>query len=161
MDLKNRLFTMRSHPQSDYARIELARGTQVPDFEFADMSGRVRRLGEYPGYVLLDFWGSWCGPCVGRLPDLQALYEAYRTKGLEIIGMTKDDNPQAALKVLQEKGCTWPNAEPESVKSLITKRFRIEGYPTYLLLDPKRRIVTISTSDEDLIFKAVLRDIFK
>jgi thiol-disulfide isomerase/thioredoxin len=102
VDLKKLRFTMRTREPSDYVRIELVRGTPVPDFQFVDLTGKKRRISDFRGqYVLLDFWGSWCAPCVEGLPRLQALYSKYKGQGLEILGMTRDESESAAKR-------SWP-----------------------------------------------------
>ena len=69
----------------------LAVGSQVPDFEFTDFNGKQRRLAEYRGhYVLLDFWATWCSPCLADIPHLKEIYLKYRGKGFEIIGMDSE-----------------------------------------------------------------------
>lgn len=137
LDLAHLRFVMRSHPPEDYIRIEIAKGVAIPDFSYTDMKGNQHRLSEFRGkWVLLDFWGSWCTPCVEDLPYLQALYSKYREKGFEILGMTKDDDPEDARQVLEKYGSRWTNARPDSVKELIDRRFRVGAFPTMFLLDP-------------------------
>ena len=149
---------LRSHEESDYQRIELVEGVQVPDFEFVDFEGRQRRLSDFAGkYVLLDFWGSWCGPCVGEFPHLARNYQRFRDRGFEILGIDADPHPnelrngagqQALLEGLEKARAVvehyetrWTHARTESVADLITKRFRIFGFPTAVLIDPERRIL--------------------
>ena len=123
-------------------------GVQVPDFDFTDFSGAHRRLSEFRGrYVLLDFWGSWCAPCLADIPVLKTAYARFRGRGLEIIGIDYEHtaSTDTVRSLLKEKGITWPNATPESVKDLVDGRFRIWGFPTLILLDPEARILEVRT----------------
>jgi thiol-disulfide isomerase/thioredoxin len=146
---------LRGHPASDYTRIEMRLGTEVPDFTFVDFEGRSRKLSEFRGkYVLLDFWGTWCGPCIAQIPHLKEVYEKYHDRGFEILGMDREmDDKQTAEKVkkfLADKGVTWAQATSESISDLVEKRFRIGVYPTTFLLDPQGFAPGTSMSNLDL-----------
>ena len=148
VDTTNGRIILRAHPASDYTRIEMRLGTEVPDFTFVDFEGKARRLSDFRGkYVLLDFWGTWCAPCVAQIPHLKEVYEKYRNRGFEILGMDREmDDKQTAEKVkkfLADKGVTWTGATSESVRDVVEKRFRIGVYPTTFLLDPQGRIVNL------------------
>lgn len=141
---------MRSHPAADYQRIELTLGFQIPDFAFTDFDGKPRRLSEFRGkYLMLDFWGSWCGPCIQRFPGLKEIYAKYHNRGFEILGMDQEnwEGDQAApaiekaKAVIAEKALPWPQTRPDTVKNTIA-RFHIVPYPTYVLLDPQGTIVS-------------------
>ena len=150
---------LRSHEESDYQRIELVEGAQVPDFEFVDFEGERRRLSDFAGkHVFLDFWGSWCGPCVGEFPHLAKNYTKFRGRGFEILGIDADPHPnelragtggeealiqglEKARAVVEQYDARWTHARTASVADLITKRFRIFGFPTAVLIGPDRRIL--------------------
>jgi thiol-disulfide isomerase/thioredoxin len=147
-DFAARSFLLQEHPPSEYAVIDLRPGVQVPDFDFTDFEGAARKLSEFRGrYVLLDFWGSWCAPCLADLPVLKEAYDRFRSRGFEILGIDYEHSATTAAvrSLLKEKGVTWTNATPESVKDLVDKRFRVWGFPTLILLDPDSRIVEART----------------
>jgi thiol-disulfide isomerase/thioredoxin len=149
LDGEKRSFVLREHPASDYQRIELRIGAELPNFSFTDFAGRERSLSEFRGkYLLLEFWGSWCGPCVAEVPNFKKAYEKYRSRGFEILGMDQDKEVEPVRKFLADQGINWPNATTESIKDLIDKRFRIVAYPTTLLLDPQGKIISLGRKDQ-------------
>lgn len=77
-----------------------ATGQQIPapGFELKDIKGQTFRLGDYKGKViLLNFWATWCAPCRAEMPDLVKLQKQYRSKGLQVVGVTYPDYTRAAV----------------------------------------------------------------
>jgi len=159
VDVKAGRATFAARTAADYERIELARGTTLPDFTFVDLDGQARRLSEFRGkYTLLDFWGTWCGPCIAELPFLARAYAEFRDRGFEIIGMdyekpdlTDDDFAEGVARVgnfVRDRGLLWTQARTESIKRLFERRFQIGVWPTMVLIDRDGRIV--SSGREDL-----------
>ena len=119
-------------------------GPEVPDFTFVDFSGVTRTLSEFRGrYVLLDFWGSWCGPCRREVPFMKDAYARFRSRGLEVIGMDYEQGAteQQVRVFLQDQGVTWTFATPDSVKDVIMNRFQVSSFPTLWLLDRQGRLL--------------------
>lgn len=134
---------LATHPATDYVRFDLRPGTQVPDFAFTDFTGKPRKLSELRGkYVLLDFWATWCLPCLADFPHLLEVHRTYGPRGFEILGMNVDEDLAAAKKMVANKGLGWPQATRESIEDLVNRRFRVRIYPTAVLLDPQGKVVT-------------------
>ncbi len=75
IDVSKGTITLAARAASDYERIELRVGSKLADFSFKTLDGATRRLSDYRGrYLLIDFWGTWCGPCVGEIPFLKKAY---------------------------------------------------------------------------------------
>lgn len=122
-----------------------AAGDQVEDFAFRDFDGQPHRLSDYSGhYVLLDFWATWCGPCLKEVPVLRQAAELYEKRGLEILGMNSDEKIEKARKFLEKSGISWPQSSPESTKRIVDGELGVKWYPAIILIDPQRRIVFIS-----------------
>jgi thiol-disulfide isomerase/thioredoxin len=134
VDLERREFVLESASVAEYTRIDLRVGETFPDFAFADLDGNRHRLSDY-GRTLLDFWATWCAPCIADLPRLREL----NSHGLRIIGMNVDHDPGKARAL----NLPWLQAEFGSIRELVERRARIQAYPTYVLLDEQRRIVSI------------------
>ena len=150
VDLEQRTFTMRERTKDEYKLIEVAVGQPLQDFEFTDFDGKAGRLSDYRGkYLLIDFWGTWCKPCVAEVPDLKKAHARLSGKDFDILGLDfeNDDTADKVRPFLEAKSVTWRNATPESVKDLVEKRFRTTTFPSFILVDPDGVVVEIRSSE--------------
>lgn len=84
-------------------------GRAAPDFQLRTLGGTVARLSDYRGqFVLLNFWASWCGPCRGETPDLEAFYRQYRDRGLVVLGVNQQEPEGTARSFAELFGVTYP-----------------------------------------------------
>ncbi len=107
----------------------------APDFTLPDVQGRSVTLSEHKGkVVIVDFWATWCAPCLKELPVFQQLQDTYRDKGLQVIGISVDDNPAEVVPdFLKDLGITYTNLMgDEKVTDLYAP---IEGIPTIFVID--------------------------
>ncbi|MEW6210365.1 MAG: TlpA disulfide reductase family protein [Acidobacteriota bacterium] len=84
--------------------------SQPPDFALKDIRGQTVRLSDYRGkVVLINFWASWCAPCLAEMPELVRLQEEYKDKGLQIIGIAyPKDNPRQVRAVINKLRINYP-----------------------------------------------------
>jgi len=76
----------------------------APDFALEDIHGKLVRLSDSAGRVrLVDFWATWCPPCLEEIPSLKALHDAYAEKGLTILAISMDDDPEKVVPPFVEK----------------------------------------------------------
>jgi thiol-disulfide isomerase/thioredoxin len=143
VDLVRKTFSVRDYAPGANRRIALSKGSVVPNFTFWDLQGNQRQFADFRGrYVLLDFWGSWCGPCARLLPELQQVHQSFEERGLVLLGLPSHEQDSKAIRVtLEAHGATFLQAEPDTVKDLVEKQFRVNAFPTHVLTDPEGRIV--------------------
>ncbi|SMC38576.1 peroxiredoxin family protein [Pedobacter africanus] len=144
-------------------------GGPAPDFTKPDVNGKPVSLSQFRGkYVLLDFWGSWCGPCRAANPHLKELYTKYAAKGFEILGVASEkvSGQAQAEKVWKEAvekdGLTWTNVlnNETGMKQDVVQLYSIDAYPTQILLDKEGKIVAKWVGSGGKELDAKLKTIF-
>ncbi len=130
-------------------------GKLAPDFNRLDATGKLVRLSDYKNkcFVLLDFWASWCKPCLKGLPEIRKMHEKYRKRGLQIIGVSSDDDINKWLHSLAEHNLNdYPQVlsvqqnrngyEPFFAEQAdIGALFNIEYIPSFVLIDKEGYII--------------------
>lgn len=144
IDLAKNEIVVRRRQKSEYLREELEVGKQMPDFSFVDFAGKPRSSKEFRGkYLLIEWWGVWCVDCVRDMPYTVQAYERFRSRGLEMLGMNWDDKVEDAVRFLGKNKATWPQATKASIKTLTEVTYRIQEYPSAILLDPEGKVVSL------------------
>lgn len=116
-------------------------GQPAPDFALADLDGNPVRLSDLRGRpVIVNFWASWCGPCVEEFPLLTAAASAHEGDGLAVVGIVFRDRSEAARGFLERMGATWPALMDPG--DAVASRFGIIGPPDTFFID--RRGVVVS-----------------
>jgi thiol-disulfide isomerase/thioredoxin len=114
-------------------------GQVFTDFEMETPDGKPAKLSDYAGkgnVVLVDFWASWCGPCRSEMPRLIAIYEKYKSKGLEIVGVSLDANKESWINGIEQLGITWPQiSDLKYWNSEGSKLYGILSIPHTVLID--------------------------
>ncbi|MGH2573294.1 MAG: TlpA family protein disulfide reductase [Actinomycetota bacterium] len=117
-----------------------AGGTVAPPFRLPRLDGQQAvALEDFAGsVVVLNFWASWCVPCREEAPHLQAVWEEYRERDVQFLGVNHQDQRAAALAFQREFGITFPSAfDPAGELAL---RYQLVGFPSTLVIDQDGRI---------------------
>lgn len=128
-------------------QLRIMRMSEHPaEMSFTALDGREVDLKHLRGrVVLIDFWATWCGPCVAEIPNIKKVYEAYHDRGFEVIGITLDQ-PSDETKVrafLKERNLPWPQfLDRENRTNRFATEYGIIAIPTPLLLDQEGRLVS-------------------
>ncbi|MDE6556814.1 MAG: AhpC/TSA family protein [Duncaniella sp.] len=126
-------------------------GKHYKDFEII-YDGKKQKLSTYVDgdhYTLVDFWASWCGPCMRQTPVIRGLYDKYKDKGLEVVGVAVWDEPENTLKAIRNHDIPWPciiNAQ-----TIPTDLYGISGIPCIILIAPDGTIVSRDKQGDELV----------
>lgn len=123
-------------------------GKPVP-IQYTGVDGRKVDVSKLKGKVILvDFWATWCGPCVGEIPHVVETYDKYHKKGFEIVGISFDKSKDSLLQMTKEKGMTWPQYfDGKQWDNDFGKKFGIMSIPTMWLIDKNGNLVDFNGRD--------------
>ena len=141
VDRYGRSVTLTPLPDKRPARVVLLPGYPAADFSFTHLDGKPGKLSDYRGQVVLvDFWGTWCGPCVAATPELVAAYDKYHARGFEILGVDADEPRDVLEAFVRDKKLPWPQAV-DGTKGPIVTLYRVTGFPSYFLIGKDGTVV--------------------
>lgn len=123
-------------------KAETGVGRKFKDFE-VEYDGKTYRLSDYVGkgkYVLVDFWASWCGPCIRQTAVIKEILKEYGPKGLEVLGIAVWDKPEDTLEGIKSHELPWTNII--NAQSIPTEIYGIQGIPCIILFGPDGTILS-------------------
>ncbi|HKM56437.1 MAG TPA: TlpA disulfide reductase family protein [Isosphaeraceae bacterium] len=119
-------------------------GKQAPDVVAQDLAGKTVRLGALQGkYVLVDFWATWCAPCIAELPRLQEAYRKYHAAGFEIIAVSLDETRSAVVDFVKVRKLPWPQVHNATAGADLVEAFGVSSIPAAYLIDPEGKIIRL------------------
>lgn len=118
--------------------------TKPLDLKFTAVDGREVDVSKLQGkVVLIDFWATWCGPCVAELPNVIKAYKELHPKGFEIVGISLDSDKAELEAFVKEKGMEWPQYfDGKGWQNEISSRYGINSIPAMWLVDKKGMVVS-------------------
>ncbi|WP_371497714.1 TlpA family protein disulfide reductase [Kitasatospora sp. NBC_00374] len=147
---------------------EISVRNTAPEISGASLSGGDVKLSDYRGkVVVLNIWGSWCGPCRAEAKNLQEVSQAHKDDGVQFLGInTRDTDPANAVRFEQEKGITFPSIfDPAGTEILKFPKGTLNpsAIPTTIVIDRQGRLAArslhpLSTEDLEAMLKPVLAE---
>lgn len=130
----------------------LLNGDKAPEFTAPDTEGKVISLKDNLGKItILDFWASWCAPCRAENPNVVKLYKKYHKKGLNIIGISVDENGEQWKSAIIQDSLPWIQVSNlKGMKDPIAKEYSIKSVPTVYILDENGIIIARDLRGKDL-----------
>ncbi|MEO8836039.1 MAG: TlpA disulfide reductase family protein [Caldimonas sp.] len=117
----------------------IAPATPAPDFALHAMGGSNLRLTEQRGrVVMVNFWATWCGPCRQEMPQLNRLYEKYRSSGFVLLGVNVDDDQSKAAEVAKKLGVTFPVLL--DTDKTVSKLYDVSTMPSTVIIDREGKV---------------------
>lgn len=124
-------------------RMLLAPGQPAPEFTLEGIDGNTYSLSDFKGQlVYIDFWATWCGPCLRQIPSLIKLKEAYHGKPITFVAISLDDDKDAWVKMVTEDGLKGIQLHADKAwSSDVAQNYQIFGIPTFVLIDGEGKLI--------------------
>ena len=130
-------------------------GKKFVDFRAQNLEGKSVSLSDFAGkgkYVLVDFWASWCAPCRKSMPALKNVYDKYKDRGFDVVGISLDTSRDAWQKAAKDLELPWYHMSdlkggPDSVASAI---YHVNAIPYTMLLSPDGTVMATNLSADSL-----------
>ncbi|MET3875822.1 TlpA disulfide reductase family protein [Chitinophaga sp. OAE865] len=115
----------------------------MPNFSMPDTAGIIINTSELRGkYILIDFWASWCGPCIDEMPKLKKIDSLYSSKGLQILGISMDTDGKLWREFIKKNKIAWLNlSDLQGSNNKAARLLNVESIPSTFLLDPEGNIL--------------------
>lgn len=126
----------------------IADRTPAPPFELQDLSGQMLRLADYVDRpVILNFWATWCPPCLAEMPAMQRAHEQVAHEGIAVIAVNVGDDPATVTEFLSKVPVAFPI--PLDIDSEVVQSYPVKGLPTTFVIDPAGTLVYVAMGERE------------
>jgi peroxiredoxin len=134
---------IKKQEESKKVQRALVKGSAFPDFDEKDVAGKPLSIANYKGkVVLIDFWATWCGPCVHELPNVKKTYDKHHDQGFEIIGISLDQDKDKLTSFTKDKNMSWQQYfDGKGWGNKLAVKYGVQSIPATFLLDGEGKII--------------------
>ena len=133
-------------------------GETAPNFTLPDLEGQPRSLEDYRGrVVILNYWATWCPPCVDEMPSLEKLHRALSEKGLTVLAVSVDERFEDIEGFVDDFGLTFTILHDEGMKT--SRSYQTFKYPETYIIDRDGRLKSKVVGERDWVAPSVIRDL--
>ncbi|MGS2762894.1 redoxin domain-containing protein [Sinomicrobium sp. M5D2P9] len=132
------------------------KGGVAPNFKLKDLQGKTFELHDSPyEYVVLDFWGSWCYPCIKGFPKMKEYYKKYKGR-LEFVGIACNDNEEKWRKAVEEHNVHWTQLlNEEDHGTDVSLKYAVTIYPTKVIIDKQHKVLGIFEGETETFYQKI------
>jgi thiol-disulfide isomerase/thioredoxin len=131
------------------------KGKTAPAFSQTAFDGKAFSTEQLRGkYAVLDFWGTWCGPCMYGVPKMKEYYNKYKDR-LEIVGIACNDVESDWKKTIEKNGMNWVHILNDASKSDISVLYGVSSYPTKVIINPNGEIISKLTGENEIFYHQI------
>jgi len=147
--LRSRTNEIELATQAPLGHVDLETGATLPDLDLRLLDDSTRKISQLGAKVLLiNFWATWCGPCVQEMPSINRLRREFHPRGFEVVGINVDENPKEVLAEFQKRlGIEFTSYVDPDGK--LADAFDVHGIPFTVVIDANRKILAIERGDRD------------
>lgn len=125
------------------------KGETLPSFKLQTLKGEKFESSSLKGKVIfINFWATWCGPCVHEFPSIIKLWEKYHNKGLEVVAITNDEDPKSVVPAFVEK-LKVPFTIYMDPKEKVSNQFGVRSLPISIVADKMGKVQIVVNGDQD------------
>lgn len=122
-------------------------GDRAPNVQGITPDGAPLALYEIKGNLfLVNFWATWCAPCIAEMPALQSLHTKFKDRGFQVIGIAVDDTEENVKETIQRFGITYPIIIDNKAQS--KRNYQVKGFPESFVLDGEHRVMVVSDPED-------------
>jgi len=146
-------------PNGEVSQLSTLIGKPAPDFELAMLDGSQFKLSDEIGknVLVLDFWATWCGPCIAAMPEVMAAVNEFEGQGVRLIGINQQESASKVKRFLKAKG--WNLGVAFDDELAVREQYAVRGIPTTFIIDKSGKVSMVHSGYSPGLREELVADI--